>query len=1454
MAQTIEELVGKLRLENAQFLQAVKDSTARLDDLDHSVKRVDKTISGMEKSVTSSMKKVLEETSGTSSSFAGMAKSALTAAASFYALSKAVSFTKEVAMIGARYETLSVVMATVGKNAGYSSVQMEANAQALQKLGISMTASREVTVRAVQAHISLADSLKLARIAQNAAVIGNINSSEALARLTHGIQAQQVEVLRNIGINVSLEKSWKKFADRIGTTSEKLNESQKMQAVLNEVMLRGEDIAGTYEAAMKTAGKQITSFSRYIEDFQVEMGLAFGPATTILVADATEAMKHFSEVVKRKDTQESLKNIALGISSIGSVAIAVSEKLATMVGWIGAIVAYKNKLLEDYRIQQGIPVVYRGLIDESALLADQVKRTDAALAEFFGSMEKVGAGTTKTAKSQKELNKELRELDAAIKDSFFGLDKYADKINEIRGGWVNKQFLNTNYELSMNQSDWDGINQNIKDIEEANKDASEKAAKDWERSLEKQQKDQEHYLERVQDATADTFYDIFKNTEEGFSGLFDRVGDFFLKMLAEMAAQAIARPIIIPMIQSVMGSFGGASGAAGGSSSGAGGLLQMAGNTLWNNYGANTGLGQYISGAMATPLWTNSGQVLMQEGISGYTGTSMIGSGATYTLGNALGAYGMGSLGYQYIGGAIGLPQGQYSGIGAGLGAAAGSWAGTALASSAATGLATGAGAGGAAAGATSGAAAGSYWPVVGTIIGAIVGGLGASFLGGDGNRHMTMQNMPELDYGGTMDYNTGAVNYDDYRYRTGTYAGRNKYYGDAFGVLEDATNEIAAGIWASVDETLSMFPDEVAAGIKEDLGALTFKFNEDKTWVIASDRFEGHMEKILGWFAEEIYEGIQPVIQKGFADYAQGLVQDETLSGLFGRLSENNILKTSLTNTALFNADYSMAAGADFDTYIQEVNTWLNAFTQLEGVFSAVDSAVNDILNPLTAFELGIRGIDTQFNQLKSTLYQVGASAKELDTIEDQRDQAIRNYYAKTAGDIDDQLTDQINKMSLSDQDYQIWKATESFTKTMEAIGELGPDFDYLGKKAEEAFKQTVDGINNVIVVVQEFVDLTAGISINQALGFSAAGKPVIAQIQEDIAFRASGMSKTDWLQQKIKGYGEQYNAGDMPLSDWQAAMSTVSAWWAAATAAEMDAANAWSQAADKAKELSKSLQSLRDNLLLGSLSVALPSAKYGEAADIYASKLAGARTGGAAGVEDFTAFASEYLSVAQENFKSSDTYQKLFASVIADIDSLMLMVEAPDYTQRIYEESKTQTDILRSIDQGIITLAMEYTSSIGNIISDKNTAAGINQAAIDKIAYTYGFTPGYGHSLQLEAVMGLTAGSQWVKDVAAAAGVSPEQVLKDRDTLDAYYSQLGYADGGIASGPSTGYMAKLHGTELIIPIGANGGDMEVSSSRSINVTVMVGGEEFFAVIDERADNVRVKAERRGAGAVRLA
>lgn len=197
----------------------------------------------------------------------------------------------EAALLAARYNTLGAAEMAVGANAGYSRAQLYQIEQQLRATGISAIESRSNITKLVQAHVDLSKASQLARIAQDAAVIGNLNSSEAFASLVHGIQSANVEVLRNVGISVNFEQAYKAMAKSLGVATEQLTEQDKLQARLNVVMDAGTTIAGTYQVAMGEAGKQLQSNKRYLEDLKVSIGQNFMGALSAGANTAATALK-----------------------------------------------------------------------------------------------------------------------------------------------------------------------------------------------------------------------------------------------------------------------------------------------------------------------------------------------------------------------------------------------------------------------------------------------------------------------------------------------------------------------------------------------------------------------------------------------------------------------------------------------------------------------------------------------------------------------------------------------------------------------------------------------------------------------------------------------------------------------------------------------------------------------------------------------------------------------------------------------------------------------------------------------------------------------------------------------------------------------------------------------------------------------------------------------------------
>lgn len=219
------------------------------------------------------------------------------AAAAIFAVYEVQKHAREVLDLAARYQTLGVAMNVVGRNAGYSQAEMAGFDASLRKTGISMLESRNNLAKMAAAQLDLSKAAEMGRVAQDAGVIANIKSSEAFERLIQGIVSGQPRVLHTMGIFADFVKREDEWAKAHGKTRQELSQSELVQIRFDATLAEGAKRAGAYEAAMGTAGKQIKSTERYVEDLKVKIGTAFLPEYTRAVFAYSNALKFANENV-----------------------------------------------------------------------------------------------------------------------------------------------------------------------------------------------------------------------------------------------------------------------------------------------------------------------------------------------------------------------------------------------------------------------------------------------------------------------------------------------------------------------------------------------------------------------------------------------------------------------------------------------------------------------------------------------------------------------------------------------------------------------------------------------------------------------------------------------------------------------------------------------------------------------------------------------------------------------------------------------------------------------------------------------------------------------------------------------------------------------------------------------------------------------------------------------------
>jgi hypothetical protein len=199
--------------------------------------------------------------------------------------------------LAARVQTLGVVTRTLGANVGYSAQQIDDLEQSIKKQGITLQASRQAIAQMIEANLDLANATKLARLAQDAAVISGENSSQTFEKLIYVIASGNTLMARRMGLLVDFQGAYQREAKAMGVSTLALDENQKTQIRVNEVMRLGTNIAGAYENAMDTAGKKVTSLDRHVEESWRMLGEHWLP----VYADAIDLVTHSLEAWENLD-------------------------------------------------------------------------------------------------------------------------------------------------------------------------------------------------------------------------------------------------------------------------------------------------------------------------------------------------------------------------------------------------------------------------------------------------------------------------------------------------------------------------------------------------------------------------------------------------------------------------------------------------------------------------------------------------------------------------------------------------------------------------------------------------------------------------------------------------------------------------------------------------------------------------------------------------------------------------------------------------------------------------------------------------------------------------------------------------------------------------------------------------------------------------------------------------
>ncbi len=245
-----------------------------------------------------------------------------------------VGMIKHLADTAARTETLGIVLQTVGQNAGYTSAQLTETDKAVQKLGITAESSRQSIAQLIQAGLAIDFAKPLARAAQDLAVISGVNSSETFQKLVVNIQQLDTQGLRFMGIMVDRERV---FAQAAQETGKAISGSLQKTVFANAVLAEAAKLTGLYEASLQSAGKQLTSLPRYVENLQNALGRGLQPVYLQLILGTQNLLKALAQLA------DSFQKPAVNADLFGDSVDGAENSLSPLADSVRSI----SKLLVD---------------------------------------------------------------------------------------------------------------------------------------------------------------------------------------------------------------------------------------------------------------------------------------------------------------------------------------------------------------------------------------------------------------------------------------------------------------------------------------------------------------------------------------------------------------------------------------------------------------------------------------------------------------------------------------------------------------------------------------------------------------------------------------------------------------------------------------------------------------------------------------------------------------------------------------------------------------------------------------------------------------------------------------------------------------------------------------------------------------------------------------------------
>ena len=453
----------------------------------------------------------------------------------------------------------------------------------------------------------------------------------------------------------------------------------------------------------------------------------------------------------------------------------------------------------------------------------------------------------------------------------------------------------------------------------------------------------------------------------------------------------------------------------------------------------------------------------------------------------------------------------------------------------------------------------------------------------------------------------------------------------------------------------------------------------------------------------------------------------------------------------------------------------------QAKETFEGITRSLNRMIDPGTNLEEKLKDISEQFRIWGKELHELGMHD---DTVNDfmKREQELVDQTLKEAAEDRAEIFTELNRSvdvltgkasSLTQEMWAVNDQFDDFRQSLEDAGASVGELAILEQKRLEAIEATLK--NFWLAIDKQFEE-----SNKYARWLQYQYK--------------TGGSYSSFMMKEIK----ELDVGAMSFDEFKDIAGMINEWFSAAVQERIDKANKeketadrWKKAADAVKQLIEMIENTIRSIKYSALNVALPSERLTEATSDY-SKLKSIAFGPDATSEDinkFVNFTQTYLQEAQNRWKSSETYQKIYADVMKDLLDLQNWVKEENFLKKIYEQLVSEEETIKVNVADIVKKFDSLQNWYKNILKgkmkeeDKKRAAEFDWTIIFRTSRVSGFLAellkkyGAGEKFVMDFMMNMVAHFEGIGDTSWAdlqtlfesLGLSADIIKKLRIEYDA-------------------------------------------------------------------------------------